>query len=114
VSVQPPTRIFVQSFLPVFQWLVPRLNHLVDSGGIPTSWYRTPDANARAGGSLDSQHLFGFAADFVPGATSWLLLRDQARRIGLIAVPESDHLHVQVFPAGTLRAAGLFPPRVSV
>lgn len=108
MSIQPPPIPLVREFLPIFQWLVPRLNFLVDEGGIPTSWWRSPGFNAAAGGNPESQHLFGFAADFVPGRVAWVFLRDQAERIGLIGVLETDHLHVQVFPAGTLREAGFF------
>ena len=106
--IEAPPLAMVRAFLPVYQWLLPRLNFLIDQGGIPTSWFRDPVRNARAGGSVESQHLLGFAADFVPGASSWIFLRDQAARTGLIAVLETDHLHVQIFPAGKLREAGLF------
>ena len=107
--IEAPPLALVQAFLPVYQWLLPRLNFIVDSGGIPTSWWRSVEVNLIKGGAAESQHLFGFAADFVPGSgSSWIFLRSQAERTGLIAVSETDHLHVQVFPAGTLREAGLF------
>ncbi len=111
-DVTPPPIEFARMFLPVYQWFVPRLNHLVDGGAIPSSWFRTAALNALVGGSSESQHLFAFAADFAyRGELSPLVLREEARRIGLIAVAEKDHLHVQIFPAGTLRAAGLFETR---
>lgn len=110
--IEAPPLELVRAFLPVYQWLLPRLNFIVDRGGIPTSWWRSPDINLIVGGSPESQHLFGFAADFVPGSgSSWIFLRAQAEQTGLIAVSETDHLHVQVFPAGTLREAGLFERR---
>ena len=73
-----------------------------------TSLYRTPERNALVGGSPDSQHLVGLAADLVrqDGVVGAL---DGLRRLGFQVVPYSDHLHVQALPAGELRRAGLLP-----
>lgn len=66
-----------------------------------TSWYRSPRANAAAGGHPASQHLLGLAADFV-GRDSGELVR-RARSLGLIAVAEPDHIHLQLYERSPLR-----------
>jgi hypothetical protein len=111
VSVLAPPEPFLRAFLPVFQWAVPRFNHLLGTDGEvwPTSWWRSPAHNAAVGGARASQHLFGFAVDYDAPRDRRRLpsLAVEARRIGLIAAVETDHLHVQIFPRGTLEAAGL-------
>lgn len=70
-----------------------------------TSWWRTPSQNRAAGGRRDSQHLVGSAIDVCSSDT-----RELARAFssqGLVAVDEGSHVHVQVWPAGILRAAGV-------
>jgi len=82
--------------------------------GYVTSFYRG------AGAARDSQHRFGLALDVAfPGSPSrWPVrqLRAAMEAQGLVVVDErrggSDHwtgphLHVQRFPAGYLRSAGL-------
>lgn len=70
-----------------------------------TSWWRTPSQNRRVGGSPDSQHLVGSAVDLC--STDNNLLERLLDQTGLIAVNEGDHVHVQVFAAGMLRASGV-------
>lgn len=66
-----------------------------------TSWYRNPIENAAVGGDRFSQHQLAWAIDVVgPGATQFA---KSARTFGLTAVVESDHVHVQLLPAGLLR-----------
>lgn len=61
-----------------------------------TSWYRSPQANAAEPGALtNSLHLLGLAMDFDPWTPA---LHHSYERLGLVSVPESDHLHVQAFP----------------
>ncbi len=51
-----------------------------EKSGVPwrvTSWYRTPEANARAGGAENSLHLRGAAIDFYP-------VRDRERVIEIL------------------------------
>ena len=109
-----------------FEHLVPGIwNHVLAAAGavltqidegnvgetIVTSWFRSVNENRRAGGHPDSQHLVGLALDVVPGkGTSELALNEAAqifRGFGFIVEPESDHVHVQVFPPGILRPAGV-------
>jgi len=74
-----------------------------------TSWYRTPLSNQQVGGDPLSQHLVGFAMDVV--VDDPFRMRGRFEDMGLTAVVEGDHVHVQVFPAGVvaplLRAMGL-------
>lgn len=76
---------------------------------IPTSWFRSQSRNRSVGGAPRSQHLWGLALDFwVPGAADHRSderagqLADALSREGFITVRESDHVHVQVFPAGSI------------
>ncbi len=73
-----------------------------------TSYIRTPEQNRRVGGAPESQHLVGTALDLI-GPTERMV--DFARELGLVGIDEGSHLHLQLFPAGGARAAGLFPDR---
>jgi len=63
-----------------------------------TSWWRSPNENRDVGGFPESQHLLGLAVD--------LVLDDKQRAVGelvdlgLTAVNEGTHVHVQYWPAG--------------
>jgi hypothetical protein len=87
---------------------VRRLNGVFFAGQRITSWHRTPERNAAAGGDRQSQHLFSLGIDVVgPNLNATQIF---ARRNGLIAVNEGDHLHIQLFPKGVLVRAGVdFP-----
>lgn len=69
-----------------------------------TSWFRTPAQNRKVGGAFDSQHLAGLAVDFVVPDEELLRVISGFRVVGLTAVSEVDHLHVQAHPAGFLLA----------
>ena len=60
-----------------------------------SSWIRTPKHNKKVGGSSNSQHMLGLAVDLVPDGTDWDPIVQDLRRFGLVAVIESDHIHVQ-------------------
>ena len=76
-----------------------------------SSWYRTPAVNRRAGGSPESQHLFGLAMDLTAPAALLPDVTTVARSNGLVVAQERDHVHVQAFPAGALARAGVRFPR---
>ncbi len=84
-----------------------------DAGGdtIITSWFRSPFENRRVGGDPDSQHLVGLALDLIPGKKSLDLAINEAASgfaaVGFVPVPAPTHLHVQTFPGGLLRPAGV-------
>lgn len=120
-ATPPPTHIvrFFESLLPGFwsTWIGAAESALreidADAGGdtIITSWYRSPAENRAVGGNPDSQHLAGLALDVVPGKKAvQLAIHEAAGRFvesGFVVVPAPTHLHVQTFPAGVLRSAGV-------
>ena len=72
-----------------------------------TSWHRTKAVNRACGGHPESQHLVGAAIDVVPSRGKWAEVETAFRAEGFVVVRESDHIHVQAWPAGTLRTSGL-------
>ncbi len=106
----PPLPL-VREFLPQFRYLLPRLEFLeaVFPGVVPTSWYRDQAQNLRAGGARFSQHRLGFAVDWdLPDRSDYQAFASLAGRLGLVAVVESDHVHTQLFRAGTIPTS-VFP-----
>ena len=67
-----------------------------------TSWYRTPNFNRDVGGDPVSQHLLGLALDLRVDDPH--RIRGRINDVGLHAIIESDHLHVQRFRAGQVAA----------
>jgi uncharacterized protein YcbK (DUF882 family) len=64
-----------------------------------TSWIRSPKRNHDVGGLANSLHLTGLAVDVKcddPATTK--ILATAARRAGLDAVEEDDHLHLEADP----------------
>lgn len=73
-----------------------------------TSWFRSPGRNRQVGGSPVSQHLFALATDWQ--VDNKLGLIREMKRVGLVAIDEGDHVHVQAFPSGHLERLGVrFP-----
>lgn len=81
-------------------------------GVTQTSRLRTPEHNAAVGGKLNSQHLRGTAGDYVvPGAQRADFIR-QVGDLGLTAIDERDHIHVQGPHGGQAQAHGIkFPTK---
>ena len=71
----------------------------------PTSWWRSARQNERVGGDAESQHLLGLALDLVSDEPAELVA--SLREMGLTAVDEGDHVHVQALKAGEARRQGL-------
>jgi len=114
-----PTLVFFDRLFPGIwgNWVAAVQSGLtqIDEGDVGetviTSWFRSPNENRRAGGHPDSQHLVGLAFDVVPGKGTSALAINEAAQIfagfGFSVVPAETHLHVQTFPPGILRPAGV-------
>ena len=108
---RPPFRVIqgVELFAPGF-WDA-FVYHINDAAAAVTgsvsasSWYRNQADNERVGGDKDSQHLLGAAVDLVAARPEKLASQLTAR--GFVVVNEGDHIHVQAWPAGIARRAGL-------
>jgi len=74
-------------------------------GGTVTSGIRSKDRNHMVGGSPRSKHLMGIAADVVLDDMA-LIYRDgfvhAAKKVGLSALDEADHIHLQGLPPGVV------------
>lgn len=100
-TLVPPTQ-FLRQFGSVYRFLAERGNALADVFPelLLTSWYRDAANNAWVGGSVDSQHLAGFAFDVDhPDPRAYPAIGQVAAQFGLVPVVEADHVHIQVFPA---------------
>jgi len=111
VSLESPPLDLVVRYNGFYQWLVPRLNVMIElfPDAVPTSWFRSEADNLRVGGAPFSQHLLAWAVD-------WDLPRDQHRdlvllamQLGMVAVDEGDHVHVQMYPAGRIPKSFFLP-----
>jgi len=114
MSLQGPPQNIVNQFPEVFRYLVALSGAIADFDPSTqfTSWWRSDAVNRAVGGDPHSQHLFGFAFDLVSDRSREI--QDAINGIGLVAVAESDHLHIQLFPPGTLQRAGLFGRTIEV
>ena len=108
-AVAPPAALLTSSWRPVIEVFVRKVVTTLVPGQRVTSWYRNAQRNLDEGGSPESQHLFGLAID-VTGPqldfTRFLAMRER-----LTTESERDHLHIQLFPPGALRRAGIRFPR---
>jgi len=107
MSVVAPPWEMVWRF-PVMDF-VRRVNTAWPPGAVASSWYRSPRVNVQEGGSGPrpygvggplSQHLVGLAVD-LEHPNMEMLKRDLQKQ-GLVAIVESDHVHAQLWPRGTL------------
>jgi len=108
----PPRALLASAWFPFivdFYWRVVPLAQQF-RGLRVTSWFRTPERNRIEGGSPESQHLFALAMDMTVEQALLLPLGLAAAR-SLFAVQERGHLHVQLFPAGSLARVGVTFPR---
>lgn len=72
-----------------------------------TSWWRTPEHNRAVGGHPESQHLVGLAFDLVAPPLAMHRIAQRARDVGLVAVNEGDHVHLQALQPGQLARFGV-------
>jgi len=105
VPVNVPPVFVVNQVLPELRTFFTKLFAVraIPPGTRITSWWRSVQSNQAAGGNPRSQHLVGLAFDLAsPDPVS---LVNALRDVGLVAVHEVDHVHVQAFPAGTINVA---------
>lgn len=61
-----------------------------------TSWLRSKERNKAVGGSRDSNHMTAMAVDVVlDGGEDTISFKLTANKLGLKALDEGDHLHLQ-------------------
>ena len=114
MSAKAPPREFVESFEEVYRFIIFLSEQIAafDPTVQFTSWWRDEALNRAVGGNVKSQHLFGFALDLVADRSREI--EDAVNQVGLFAVAERDHLHIQLFPPGTLERRGFFPEQIPV
>lgn len=115
MSLQSPPAQLVNAYPEVYRWLVPRLQLMqrIFPAAQPTSWWRSNARNFEVGGAARSQHLLGWAADFSGPRDEARQMVAVARALGLVAIDEGDHVHLQTFRAGVVPDR-FFPERFSV
>jgi len=98
----PPLDLVRSSWRPLILDFVQRASRAwgAEPGVTLTSFYRDPQFNRTIGGAPRSQHQVALAADFAGERTKLRHLAQHARAVGLIAVDEGSHLHIQFFRAG--------------
>lgn len=107
----PPPHIIQRTLPHIIAMLGMLARALVQTPGYEqlraSSWWRDEETNRRVNGHPDSQHLLGLALDVTgpPGVLADFLI--SSRLQGLVAIDEGTHAHLQLFPAGTPRDAGL-------
>ncbi len=115
-AAPPPLSLYQSGWHPFISAFVHRVNVLAQwtrpgRGELHlVSWYRSPGVNRDAGGSPESQHLLGLAADIGGAETTKRRLLALAPQAGLIGVRSGSSVHLQLFPAGALARAGVSFP----
>lgn len=113
--VVPPARVLAVTFPLVLVFLQLLVRALLATSGYrkitATSWWRSIETNLRVRGDVDSQHLLGLAVDVVGPYEELQLFLVEARGVGLVAIEERTHVHVQLLPAGQAAVLGLFGDR---
>ncbi len=99
MPVLPPPPAIIRALRPQLTDFIERLILAEPDPVGVTSWWRGQDLNREEGGAPFSQHLVGLGLDMVGDTAGF---RSRMRSKGLIVVVESDHTHVQYWPAGTL------------
>jgi len=114
MSVQFPPPQLIENFLPVYVEFLQRLVEIVRHTDVSefTSWWRDDFQNRAVGGAPDSQHLFGFAVDLISSRPEEVA--ELADLLGMFAVIEMDHVHIQILPAGELARLGFFGEQFEV
>ncbi len=109
MSVRVPPQDVIRAARPQLVDFLTRLHHIRVGPSIRlTSWYRDEVTNRRVGGAPDSQHLLGLALDLIGKELDLRQLVLQVRAVGVIAVREPRHVHLQALPAGVARHVGIF------
>jgi hypothetical protein len=72
-----------------------------------TSGMRTAERNQQVGGTPNSQHLTGTAADYAVPQQLKPAFMSRARQMGYQAIDEGDHIHLQLPRGGRSASAGL-------
>lgn len=101
---------YLLPWIPHIQDFVRRANSLPLEGLTVTSWWRGPGHNRSVGGSTESQHLFALGVDIAGDRRRLQAVAERAPLFDLVAVLEPGHLHIQRYPAGALRRAGVTFP----
>ncbi len=65
----------------------------IDPGTLLTSWWRDPRVNRSVGGLTNSFHLWALAVDVVAPDPAHLI--GHAREVGLDAIDEGSHVHLE-------------------
>jgi Peptidase M15 len=102
VAAQRPPPELEAAWGPLYREFLERVS--AGAAGIPvsavTSWWRSRSRNSSVGGAIYSQHLLGFALDLVTPRPTALVKSLNA--VGLVAIDEGDHVHVQAYRAGQI------------
>lgn len=107
-AVGPPPELLYR-YWPLYEDAYWRMGYLHRSCPCRlTSLYRDEESNRAVGGAPRSQHLLALAGDWVVSEEYKGQFLQTAAFLGLIAIDEGSHIHVQRYEAGAL-PAHLFP-----